>query len=76
MVIEFILNGHLLLYTVKPLFKSRRLISADGLVVAFIWLTNRDKKSVIWELFYLGDNLAAHQDFSIQPKEPATEALF
>jgi hypothetical protein len=76
MVIEFKLNGHSLLCAVEPLFKSRGLISADRLVVTFIWLTNRHKKSVIWEFFYLGDYRAANQNSSVQSKVPAVKYIF
>ena len=60
----------------EPLLKSRGLISADRLVVTSIGLTNGDKKSMIWEFFYLGDYLVAHQNFTVQSKVPGVEYLF
>ena len=77
MVIEFILNGHSFAgLSVEPLFKSRRLISADRLVVTFIRLTNGYKKPVIWEFFYFGDYQAANQNSSVQSKVPPVEYIF
>ena len=65
-----------LLVAVKPLFKSRRLISADRLDVTITRLTNGDKKSVIWEFFNLGDYRAANQNSSVQSKVSAVEYIF
>ena len=60
----------------EPLFKFRRLIFADRLFVTFICLANGYEKSMIWELFNMGDNLATNQNSSVQSKKPVIQALF
>ena len=64
------------LSVVKPLFKFCGLISADRFEVVFIGWTNSHEQPMIREFFNVGDNLATHQNSSVQPKELVIEDFF